>query len=702
MAIVQNALDANNIAFELIDPDQTLNIFSLNLETGVATSDYMPARWLQIMSERAQTFITNAGELFDLPERRRGALNFLQRFVNTSPLDDSALALSVTHDGDVYTLVANVTVDTGNPAHLVVNLPHSLAGAVAMASAVTVESSGIGFLSGDVGGPSNANSINAGVIVDEMVSETAGIQQYKIDGLVDALASKALKTIRITAKTGGALVGGGDLTADRTDYDMDDTFTTAGTSGGVNVNTLTIPVVTVDAYGRASLGTAATYTVSTNYQPAGIYLKGVSADPYSVTVPDPATNTFIVPTLTSGRSNFAVSTVFPSKTYVDNLALGLVGKDPVNAATIAELPDAYTATPAAPNQTVLTRVGNGALPTIDGVTLTAGQRVLIKNETGSKAPYNGIYVVTQVGSSSLPWILTRSADANTAVSLCGSIVAVIGGSQATDLFFFAQSPIGFALGTNPVIFIQVSGNIVPATSTVLGGVQLLGGIGGTGSAYNGVVLKLSDAVYLDGNLLATRGGTGVGSYAAGDMLYANGVNPTALSKLAIGTNGQYLQVVGGVPSWQTSNFATIGTSLPQKLGTANAGSGTAASAVNHVHPLDGLPADFSGQIFGSPPVSPAQVFNIAFVRDTLVELSGHVARAEVLPAVGTTVTFNIYVGGSDILMGTMTFTSAGGTLTLTAGQSFGSGGYLYIKCMSSSVGSLSNIFFTFKAHLGLT
>lgn len=53
-----------------------------------------------------------------------------------------------------------------------------------------------------------------------------------------------------------------------------------------------------------------------------------------------------------------------------------------------------------------------------------------------------------------------------------------------------------------------------------------------------------------GTLAATRGGTGFGSYAVGDMLYAS--TTTAFSKRVIGTTGQKLTVVGGLPVWVDS------------------------------------------------------------------------------------------------------------------------------------------------------
>ena len=54
-------------------------------------------------------------------------------------------------------------------------------------------------------------------------------------------------------------------------------------------------------------------------------------------------------------------------------------------------------------------------------------------------------------------------------------------------------------------------------------------------------------------ILATVGGTGLSNYAAGDILYAASANPTALTRLAKGTDGQVLKLSGGVPTWGTDN-----------------------------------------------------------------------------------------------------------------------------------------------------
>ena len=49
-------------------------------------------------------------------------------------------------------------------------------------------------------------------------------------------------------------------------------------------------------------------------------------------------------------------------------------------------------------------------------------------------------------------------------------------------------------------------------------------------------------------IASTRGGTGITTYAAGDILYASATN--VLSKLPIGSEGQVLGINSGIPTWQ--------------------------------------------------------------------------------------------------------------------------------------------------------
>ncbi|MBI3927281.1 MAG: tail fiber domain-containing protein [Armatimonadetes bacterium] len=59
-----------------------------------------------------------------------------------------------------------------------------------------------------------------------------------------------------------------------------------------------------------------------------------------------------------------------------------------------------------------------------------------------------------------------------------------------------------------------------------------------------------------GQLGTDRGGTGLGFYVAGDMLYAPAAN--TLARLSAGSNGQVLTMTAGVPSWQAPSGSLDG------------------------------------------------------------------------------------------------------------------------------------------------
>ena len=97
----------------------------------------------------------------------------------------------------------------------------------------------------------------------------------------------------------------------------------------------------------------------------------------------------------------------------------------VLAATTAALPTATYANGTAGVGATLTATANGAFPDQDGVSIPLNGRVLVKNE--ATAANNGIYVLTQVGSGSLPWILTRATDFDTTAEMtvvAGALFAV--------------------------------------------------------------------------------------------------------------------------------------------------------------------------------------------------------------------------------------------------------------------------------------
>ena len=140
-----------------------------------------------------------------------------------------------------------------------------------------------------------------------------------------------------------------------------------------------------------------------------------------------------------------------TKAYVDSVANGLDVKKSVRVATTAALA-AVTYNNGAGT---LTANANGAL-TIDGVTVSVADRVLIKNQ--ASAVQNGIYTVTATGSAGAAFVLTRGPDADTAAELTGgAFFFVEEGTDNADNGYVTSFNGTPTLGTTDITFSQFSG-----------------------------------------------------------------------------------------------------------------------------------------------------------------------------------------------------------------------------------------------------
>ena len=122
------------------------------------------------------------------------------------------------------------------------------------------------------------------------------------------------------------------------------------------------------------------------------------------------------------------STDIANKLYVDTIAQGLDAKASCRVATTANITLSGT-------------------QTIDGISVVAGNRVLVKNQTLSQ--HNGIYIC-----DASTW--TRSTDANTWDSLVSLFVFVERGTVNADSGYVCTVDEGGTLGTTAVTFVQFS------------------------------------------------------------------------------------------------------------------------------------------------------------------------------------------------------------------------------------------------------
>jgi hypothetical protein len=112
----------------------------------------------------------------------------------------------------------------------------------------------------------------------------------------------------------------------------------------------------------------------------------------------------------------------------------------------------------------LTANVNGAA-VIDGVTVTAGQRVLVYQQ--ANGAHNGVYDVTNTGNVSAPWVFTRSSDMNTYAPSSingvdtGDYVYVQAGDTGAGDSYVLTAPTGeIILGLDSLVWTQFSASQV--------------------------------------------------------------------------------------------------------------------------------------------------------------------------------------------------------------------------------------------------
>lgn len=191
---------------------------------------------------------------------------------------------------------------------------------------------------------------------------------------------------------------------------------------------------------------------------------------------------------------------------------------------------------------------------LDGITVAAGDRVLIMNQTTSAQ--NGIYDVTNAGSASVAWVLTRSAGANASVEIAGGMVGVDSGTSKGGSRYGTSFKSTDTLGTTNMVWYQL--------------------------------------IHDGHTIAANRGGTGQTSFAVGDILYAS--STSALSKLAAGAAGSFLKSNGAAaPAWTVLSLADMPDAWAKKsvrvATTANLTASYAANVLTNTGTLAALVID---------------------------------------------------------------------------------------------------------------
>ena len=167
-----------------------------------------------------------------------------------------------------------------------------------------------------------------------------------------------------------------------------------------------------------------------------------------------------------------------NKSYADSIASGINFHESCDYATTTDLGTVIYNNGTSGVGATLTKDTPFSTLAIDGHTFVSpadiGKRVLIKNE--SNATYNGVYTVTNVGSGSTAWVLTRATDFDTAGSGVdqidqGDFFLVTLGTANGNTSWVQQTPLPIIVGTTGITFTQFG---APVTYTAGVGLDLVG------------------------------------------------------------------------------------------------------------------------------------------------------------------------------------------------------------------------------------
>ncbi len=280
-------------------------------------------------------------------------------------------------------------------------------------------------------------------------------------------------------------------------------------SGAVSVNATTL--------GSSTLNPGATTTTLAGLQQLDVDNVRVDTNTISTTntngdlVLSPnGTGTVTVPSGYKNRTGFGANSLV-SKEYVDAIKQALDVKDSVRLATTANLASNYNNSGG-----TLTNSGSNAALQLDGVTVVAGNRILVKDQ--SSAAENGIYVVTTVGDGSTAWVLTRADDANASSEMTGGVFT-----------FVEEGTVG---ADNGYVFTH-------------NGAPTLGSTALTVSQFSGAgQIVAGDALSKSGNTLNVNDDN-ITVEVNSDALRIKGISATAVGDLLIGaaSNAGYTRLV---------------------------------------------------------------------------------------------------------------------------------------------------------------
>jgi hypothetical protein len=413
----------------------------------------------------------------------------------------------------------------------------SIAGTLGVTGATTLSSTlgvtGNTTVGGTLGVTGATTLSSVGVTGNATVGGTLGVTGEAT--FASATVSDLTSGRVVLAGTAGSLNDSANLTFNGSTLTVTGATSVSGNSSvGGNLSVTGTTALTGNVTASGTLGVTGATTLSSTLAVAG----DLSVNSNKFTVASSTGNTAVAGTLTvTGAASFnsalnmnaqkitnlaepTADSDAATKYYVDAARSGLDIKNSVRAATTANITLSNT-------------------QTIDGVALSVGDRVLVKNQ--NSAAQNGIYVVA-AGS----W--TRSIDADQPAELNpGTFVFVEEGTVNSDTGFVVVSDGALTIGTDPIEWTLFS------TSGTL--------VAGAGLSKNGYTLEVNTAA--NGGIEIAADNLQLKSSLAGaGLTYASGVLDIVGTANRITVNADSIDIAStyvGQTSITTLGTITTGT-----------------------------------------------------------------------------------------------------------------------------------------------
>jgi len=399
-------------------------------------------------------------------------------------------------------------------------------------------------------GVATFNNADFAVSSGDVTIKTGGVSNTQLAG---SIANAKLSNSSVTVTAGDGLSGGGEVSLGSSvslAVSVDDTTieTNADTlrikDSGVSNAKLANDSITIGSDSTA-LGT----TITDINGLTSLDVDNLTLDGNTVTSTDTngdinltpdGTGTVIVPSGYEGRAGFQSQSLV-NKAYVDSVANGLDVKASVRVATTADLSATYNN-----SNGTLTANANGAI-SIDGVSLSADDRVLVKDQTDPVE--NGFYKVTNAGGASAAFVLTRTPDANQ-FSGAGQISAGDGLTKTGNTLDVSVDDSS----------IEISGDSLQVKASGITNAMLAGSIANAKLVNDSVTIN-SNSVALGASITLDTGDIGEGS-----NLYFTDARARSAVSISAGTGLAYNSSTGvfsgvnattsvkGVASFSSDNF----------------------------------------------------------------------------------------------------------------------------------------------------